>query len=158
MKQSPQIDTLLERFYNGETSRNEELLLRQLLSDPAVAASHQADASMFDALDSFALPPNLKTQILYTIDSLDRNDRVKRLKLRRWFKRAMTSAASIAIVCGIGYGVFSSNDDDILGGMSADEVGRHTELAISLLSRSYKASYVVDNDLQSSTDNFEADF
>ncbi|MDE6403834.1 MAG: hypothetical protein K2K86_08515, partial [Muribaculaceae bacterium] len=96
------IDSLLERFYNGETTREEEATLRLLLDSPEHAEQYKAEREMFDSLSLIEVPETLEQRLNDTIDSLDREERKKSLRLTRWVKRSLAIASSLAVLCVIG--------------------------------------------------------
>ncbi len=83
MESIGKVRKLLERFYQGETSLEEERWLQDYLSSTSVPEELLADQELFRAFkgkeDSIVIPRDLNTKILNSIDQQERS----RLRTRR---------------------------------------------------------------------------
>lgn len=143
-KDSCRLDALLERFYDAELSRTEELELVRLLSDPALPEKYFADRDVVTGLagkacdseagcgDAFhAVPEGFEHRLESAVDKASRKSR-----FRLYFVRAALAAAVLA--AGIIIGVrFSAKDEtameDSLAEVSAEEAREAVEKAFNLL-------------------------
>ncbi|MDE5634684.1 MAG: hypothetical protein K2I52_00075 [Muribaculaceae bacterium] len=140
MKQNDLIDQLLSRYLDGATSLEEERHLREYFAGNDIDPAHTGFRDMFRALDDIAIPAGLESRISNTIDSLDRRRRSGRLILRRFAIRAGAIAACIAAVLTIAIpSATSTTDEDVLCGMTPEEVAAHTTMALQLMSRTINA-------------------
>ena len=155
MKHLHDIDSLLERFYNGETTRDEELTLRRLLDSPECDERYLAEREMFQSLDTITIPDGLEQRINDTIDSLDRVERKRSLRLTRWVKRSLAVASSLAVLCIVGSGLWQREQEDDLAGMSTEQVEQHTMKALDLIARAHNAAFTKPEEV---THNFDFDF
>lgn len=155
MKHLHDIDSLLERFYNGETTREEEATLRRLLDSPEHAGQYKAEREMFDSLSLIEVPEFLEQRLNDTIDSLDREERKKSLRPTRWVKRSLAIASSLALLCVIGSGLWHHETVDDLNGMTGEQVEEHTMKALGLIARIQNVSSQTGEDV---TPDFVFDF
>jgi len=83
MESIEKVRKMLERFYQGETTLEEERWLQDYLSSTTVPEEFLADRELFDVFESTAesipVPRNLNSKILETIDRAERSQ----LKSRR---------------------------------------------------------------------------
>ena len=143
-KDSCRLDALLERFYDAELSRTEELELVRLLSDPDLPEKYFADRDVVTGLtgkacdsdagfgDAFpAIPAGFEHRLEGAVDKALRKSRI-----RFYFVRAALAAA--VLVSGIIIGVrFSAKDEtameDSLAEGSVEEAREAVEKAFNLL-------------------------
>lgn len=140
MNQNDLIDQLLTRYLDGATSLEEERHLREYFAGDNIDPAHTGFRDMFRALDDISIPAGLESRISNTIDSLDRRRHSGRLILRRFAIRAGAIAACIAAVLTIAIpSATSTTDEDVLCGMTPEEVAAHTTMALQLMSRTINA-------------------
>ena len=149
------IDSLIERFYNGETTREEEVALRRLLDSPGHAEQYKAEREMFDSLSMIEVPDSLEQRLNDTVDALARDERRKSLRVTRWVKRSLAVASSLALLCVIGSGLWQREPVDDLNGMTGAQVEEHTMKALGLIARIQNVSVQTAEDV---TPDFEFDF
>jgi len=105
---------MLERFYQGETTLDEERWLKEYLSSTNVPEELLADQELFNAFEgtreSIIVPGDLDTKILDTIDREEkRNIRTRRISFYSLSGLAAGLLALIAV-----YMFFIRNDEPIL--------------------------------------------
>lgn len=141
MKHNDNIETLLSHYFDGTSTLDEERALRSYFSGNKIDPAHAIYRDMFRSLDDIAIPGDLEDRINNTIDHLERRRRAGRLGLRRFVIRFSTIAACIAIVLAIAlpHRSTSTGNEDILCGMTPEEVAAHTTMALQLMSRTINA-------------------
>lgn len=99
------INTLLDKFYNGETSLEEEALLIELFSQENLAEEWEADRKVVVALSHIQrkAPSSLEQKIDVLIDSFDQKEKSLQQKSRRILMRMrlIGVAASVSIIIAI---------------------------------------------------------
>lgn len=108
------LDQLLSKFYNGETTLDEEELLRQAL------AGDDADAMLMQALDQMGdeveVPADLEASLSDKIDEREaaepseaqENHKAKVAPLS-WKRTAWAAAASVAVIAAVGWWLIRNN-------------------------------------------------
>lgn len=86
MDRLKQIQELLEKFYEGNTERDEEIALKHFFEEEDIPTSLAADKELFtsmSALDqSIEVPAGLKSKIIGTLDQIERSEkRVRRISI-----------------------------------------------------------------------------
>lgn len=139
MKGTDNIHSLLERYYSGTTTQAEEQTLRRYFAADNVDPQLEADREMFRALDDIAVPATLEKRLDETIRQLSGERRRRRLSLKRWYVRLSTVAASVAVIIALALPSEHAADEDILCGMSPDEVAAQATRALEIMSRTINA-------------------
>ncbi len=109
---TPAIETLIERFYNGTSTPDEEKLIAKYFIYATNIPEHLvADKELFFAIfnsqkTEIEIPANLEQNILGTIRQLERNEKIAKHRFIR--KTAIGIAASFIIIIAIGWNIFSS--------------------------------------------------
>ena len=114
------LDILLNKFYNGETTLDEEELLRNAL------AGDDADATLMRALekmeDEVEVPAELEASISDKIDEWEASEQHEEQAHRKakvaplFLKRpAWAAAASVAVIAAVGWWVTHNNSQQIPG-------------------------------------------
>ncbi len=114
------LDQLLSKFYNGETTLDEEQQLRQAL------AGDDADAMLMQALDQMGdeveVPANLEASLSDKIDEWEaaepseaqENHKAKVAPLF-WKRTAWAAAASVAVIAAVGWWLIRNNSQQAPG-------------------------------------------
>lgn len=140
MNKIDHIKDLLELYRLGMSTLSEEKELRDYFKSGNVDPSLKQDREVFIALDSIKVPTGLEGSLGDMISKLDR-ERVKtRLSLRRMITRVVAAAACIAAVVIVSIRSYSVEEEDILCGMTPEEVVLHTTTALQLVSRTINTS------------------
>ena len=111
------LDILLNKFYSGETTLDEEELLRQVLDGDDADA---ADAALMQALDhmedEIEVPADLQTSLSGKIDEWEaQENRKARIVPLFWKRAAWVAAASLAVIAAIGWWILHNNPHQIPG-------------------------------------------
>lgn len=114
------LDQLLSKFYNGETTLDEERELRQVL------AGDDADAMLMQALDQMGdeveVPADLESSLSDKIDeweaqdnrNTEENSKAKVAPLL-WKRTAWAAAASVAVIAAVGWWFMHNNSQQAPG-------------------------------------------
>lgn len=99
------IKILLDKFYRGETSRDEEKKLALFFTQESLPDEFSADKKVFLALNecTVEIPRETSRKIESLIDSFEESPAkkpVKRLQIKHW---AIAAAASLLLILGIGH-------------------------------------------------------
>lgn len=139
------IDLLLQRFYESETTDEEERELSQLLltAGDDLPARLQADRELFAQLATARataeadVPQGMEERLSQLIDSQEQAPRPKAriVGLRQW---GMAAAASVALLIVVGIGQFRSQPQ-ILEVTDPDEAYQLTCQALALFSETLDA-------------------
>ena len=96
---------LLENYYDGMTSEDEEILLRKWMRQEDIPAEFEDDKRLILLLDSFndetvTVPDDLKSRISHMIDETDLSDKKRHSMHRHLLHWASGIAAAVAsILC-----------------------------------------------------------
>ena len=115
-----EFESLLEKFYRGETDRREEQLLIGYFNRESLPARFEADRELFQLLSSAApeMPKGLESQMGHLIDKMERAEisaktTEKGSLIRRNFRlRIAGLVASLLIVATIGFWTYFSGSDN----------------------------------------------
>lgn len=136
------IKQLLERFYSGETSPEEEKLLADFLLQDNVSDEFLTDKKLFLALNEnlVEVPQSSSKAIESLIDSfgeIPSEKKVKKLHIRYW---AIGVAASLAIIFGVSQFQKNQQADSTLFTdtyKNSDDAYRATMDALQLFSKNF---------------------
>lgn len=144
LKDSYRLDSLLERFYDAELSRSEELELANLLSDPDLPEKYFADRDVVTGLtgkacdsdagfgDAFpAIPAGFEHRLEGAVDKASRKSRI-----RFYFVRAALAAAVLVSGIVAGTHFYGGNDatmKDTVAEVSVEDAREAVEKAFNLL-------------------------
>lgn len=114
------LDILLNKFYRGETSLDEEQQLRQVLE------GDDADALLLQALDQMEdeveVPSDLEVALSSKIDEWEAQDNRKieekskaKVALLLWKRTAWAAAASVAVIAAVGWWFMHNNSQQVPG-------------------------------------------
>lgn len=109
---TPTIEMLIERFYNGTSTPDEEKLIAEYFISSTDLPEHlTTDRELFfTIIDSqkteIDIPADLEQKILGTIRQLDQSEKIA--KRRFIYKTAISIAASFIIIFAIGWNIFFS--------------------------------------------------
>lgn len=136
------IHDLLERYYAGNTNLEEENLLRDILEDSALDASFIPDREMFRALQNVQPPADFLSSLESTVDNIfsekHQADKLKSRRLLKFFTRFTAAAACAALIFTIAVPrneTVTYAETDELNGMTPQEIGVNTMMALSMISR-----------------------
>jgi len=106
---------LLNRYYEGETSEEEERMLAEFFATAEVPADLQPDKALFThiaACDDSSVPDGLGERLEAAIDRMDISDRMasRRRLMPRWLRMAGV-AASVAIALMGGYSIMRHHEE-----------------------------------------------
>ena len=116
MSMEKEFESLLEKFYRGDTDRREEQLLAGYLNSESLPARFEADRELYRLLSSVApeIPKGLESKMGHLIDRMERAEisgktTEKGTLIRRNFKlRIAGLVASLLIVATIGFWTYFS--------------------------------------------------
>lgn len=116
--QIEKIYKLLDRFYKGETSLDEEKLLSEFFRQEVVPTSLEEDRRVFLSFydQNVPIPSDLEQRISALIDSFDEDRKMKseRPKIRQWLFPLLAVASSVLLVFGIRFFVQSDKPQPVL--------------------------------------------
>lgn len=115
------LDILLSKFYNGETTLDEERELRNAL------AGDDADAVLMRALDQIGdeveVPSDLEASLSGKIDEWETTEQSEQKGHRKakvaplfWKRAAWAAAASVAVIAAVGWWLTHNNSQQLPGG------------------------------------------
>lgn len=114
------IKRLLERYYNGETGKDEERTLRAFFAADTVPQELEADKELFRQLDALsretppALPEGLEERLSAQIDRWERQEKPSaRLRRLNPFARYAATGIAAAVLLAAGTGIFHSTESDL---------------------------------------------
>jgi hypothetical protein len=121
MESIAEIRKLLDRFYLGETSLEEEKILQEYFSSASIAEELMPDRDLFrslgDASDSVAVPEGLNQKIL---DVIDRQEK-KVVRTRRISVFSLSGlAAGLLVVIALYVGYFNDKPARLASNQMAD--------------------------------------
>lgn len=107
-----QIRQLLDKFYAGETSENEEASLAEFFRGENLPSEFSADQKLFGALAKCAqeVPAGLEEKISLFIDRLNKEQPEMRKRTHKSYmwSRVAGAAASVALIASIGLWQYSA--------------------------------------------------
>ncbi|QRX62869.1 hypothetical protein JS578_08155 [Dysgonomonadaceae bacterium zrk40] len=120
MSMEKEFESLLEKFYRGETDRREEQLLSGYLNNESLPARFEADRELYRLLSSTApeMPKGLESKMGHLVDRMERAEisgktTEKGTLIRRNLKlRIAGMVASLLIVATIGFWTYFSGSDN----------------------------------------------
>ena len=142
------IKELLEKYYSGETSLEDEAILRRYLLSEDVDEQFSADRMVFMALkdSSPEVPDSLTDDLSRIIDNLDDNSKQLKSKQHRKIQYLFRYAAAAVLVTVLAIGIFhekrlpadtfSSNVE-----MTEEEAIAQFQKSMALLSDGFEKSY-----------------
>jgi len=140
MKQDEDIDRLLASYLDGTSTLDDERALREYFAADAVDPRHEGFRDMFRAIDDMIMPAQLEERLNDTIDRLGNVRVCHKFGLRKFAIRMTAIAACVAVVMIIAISSDQSpGDDDVMCGMTTEEVAAHTTMALRLMSRTINA-------------------
>jgi len=121
MESITEIRKLLDRFYLGETSLEEEKILQEYFSSASIAEELMPDRDLFrslgNATDSVSVPEGLNQKIL---DVIDRQEK-KVVRTRRISVFSLSGlAAGLLVVIALYVGYFNENPTRLASNQMAD--------------------------------------
>ncbi len=97
-----ELDSLLEKYYNGKSTEEEERTLREYFSGDSVLSGYEAEKEIFRYYKSvMEIPepsPDFEARIIAGVDTSDKTGRS--VDYRRYLLPAIGAAASILILAG----------------------------------------------------------
>ena len=123
MSMEKEFESLLEKFYRGDTDRREEQLLAGYFNRQLLPAQYEADRELFQSLSSAApeMPKDLEQRMGNLIDKMEMAEIsgktvAKSTLIRRNFRLQIAGlVASLLIIATIGFWTyFSGNDNESL--------------------------------------------
>ena len=135
-----EIDRLIERYFNGESTEAEEKMLGDFFAGGDVPARLTAEREMFLAMQGLTPPAGFDGRREANIDNRSARSRGERLRSRL---RALVVPLSGIAACGaiVLAGIFSMNRVKTTvtqPEMTPEEVSAHAEMALSLLAGTFK--------------------
>ncbi len=118
------VKKLLAKYYAGESTIDEERVLRRFFEAADVPAELKADRRVFDVLAQAEAPSWLKEAVVRRID--------RKMRRRAFAKRFSAVAAAIAVMLAIAIPALSPRWQQP-GTMSPEEVRQQTEMALNIL-------------------------
>lgn len=120
------LDILLSKFYNGETTLDEEELLRNAL------AGDDADAVLMQALDEMEdvveVPVDLESSLSGKIDEWEaQENRKAKVAPLFWKRTAWAAAASVAVIAAVGWWLMRDGTLQVPGGNPPEIIAKTTE-------------------------------
>ncbi len=110
---SKELDILLSKYYRGETSLDEELQLRNALSDDSADALLMKELEAVD--NEIEVPADLEKMLSDKIDEWEADEKnVAKVAPSQWRRTAWAAAASIAVVAAIGWWYVNNNSQPIV--------------------------------------------
>ena len=109
------IKKMIDAFYNGETNKEDEQILRNYFNSNDVVDELQNEKTLFLQLyenDEVEVPPTLEKKLTKTIDRLERQEKeqfIRRKTLKRLWIQAVSVAAGVALLISIG--LFSNREN-----------------------------------------------
>ena len=121
MESIEEIRKLLDRFYMGETTLEEEQFLQDYFGSPSIPEELLPDRDLFrslgNAAESVAVPENLNQKILDTIDLQER----KAVRTRRISVFSLSGlAAGLMVVIALYVGYFKTDDNRLASHQMTD--------------------------------------
>lgn len=96
-----ELKQLIEKYYNGESTEDEEKILREFFRRPVIPRGYEAEKVIFGFYDEAGEIPepsnNFEDQIIAAIDAAENK---KRPLIRRYFIAAASIAAGLLIIAG----------------------------------------------------------
>jgi hypothetical protein len=104
------IDTLIDRFYKGETNSQEEEFLLSYFAHNQDFPQDDADRNLFQALSAAkaTLPEGLEQKLSFMIDSWEAQEKGEKKQVSRrhtieFRRRIIGIAASVLLIIGVGF-------------------------------------------------------
>lgn len=130
------LQSLLDRYYAGETSADDERQLRELLAHPDLPAQFEADREMMGHIATLLPPEDFEKRISGQIDRLAANGTShRRVMTFRW-----SAAAAVILIIGLGFSFFSNNPQPETQ-MTPEEAYAQTEMALELFAKTLNKGY-----------------
>lgn len=104
MKTKKNIEELLSLFYRGETTIEQENLLKEYFKQENVPNSLKEEQGFFNAIfeeDELEVPSGLKQRLLATIDTLADSKQKNKIRLVSTYKTATLIAACLTLLIGL---------------------------------------------------------
>ena len=133
MKDYNQIEKLLERFYNAETSEAEEQMLKDFFFNEEVPPYLQAEKAMFLQLQTSDVPEGLEERLAQQIDQWELSEQKTQKKPRIFRLQWIGSiAASLLLLIGMNWYMYEPPRKDTCA--TPEEAYAHAEKALVLFS------------------------
>ena len=127
---SKELDILLSKYYNGETSLDEEQQLRNALSDDSADVLLMKELEGVD--NDIEVPADLEKMLSDKIDEWEASEKpVAKVSPSLWRRTAWAAAASIAVVAAIGWW-FVNNDTQTIVEKKAPVIAKVDEKEIEV--------------------------
>lgn len=136
------IHSLLDRYYGGETSTEENRELLSLLDRDDLPAELHADREMARHLATLLPPDDFEKRLSEKIDSMAALSEERPTAHRQsWTKVWWNVAASVAILVCIGIGLISRPTRQQSMEMTPEEAYAHTEMALQTFAEALNKGY-----------------
>lgn len=136
------IDTLIERYFAGETTEAEERQLRSFFAADDVPPSLADVKEMFQAMDGLKLPEGFDSRLSEKIDRWaedERRDKFQRRLRRLWAPMSGVAAAIVlALLATVG---FQRVEPSAPQELTPEEVCAQTDMALTLLTSTFKKGF-----------------
>lgn len=155
MKEYKQIEDLLERYYDAQTSEAEEQRLKDFFLHEEVPLHLQKEKEMFFQLQAIQVPRELKEKLDKQIDEWAMQERfVQKAKSRKTLQWIGSIAASLLILLSIGrYFQMPEPRKDTCA--TPEEAYIHTEKALMMFAQALNKGMKQMEVIQESTDKVE---
>lgn len=132
------IKSLLEKYYAGESSLDEERILREYFAESEVDPELETDSRVFAAMAEPAeTPESLRAAIEKSIDE----HAVKEVKRRLRPRYSRIAAAAAVVVLAITASIHFLGGKPAQPEMTPEEAREHTLMALTLLTKTVKKGY-----------------
>ena len=104
------INNLLQNFYTGTSSLEEEALLEKFFLQENISPEWKSEKKIFEALHypNIQIPAEAEVEMSHFIDSLEDKERISTKKMRKLNILISSIAASLVLLLGIG--IFYQNE------------------------------------------------
>lgn len=157
MREYRNIEELLERYYNAQTSESEEQQIKDFFYHEDIPPHLQKEKEMFLQLQAAKVPEGLKERLSKQIDHWDIQERfMKKAPQRRTLQWIGSIAASLLILFGMGW-YFNDAQPNYRQDTCAtpEEAYIHTEKALIMFAKALNKGVKQMEVIQESTDKVE---
>lgn len=157
MKEYKNIEDLLERYYNAQTSEAEEQQLKDFFFNEEVPSHLQKEKEMFLQLQEVQVPKGLEERLSKQIDLWAMQERfVQKSSPRKTLQWIVSIAASLLIFFGISW-YFNEPQSDLRKDTCAtpEEAYQHTEKALMMFAQALNKGVKQIEIIQESTEKVE---
>ena len=150
MKDFNHIETLLERYYDAQTSETEERMLKDFFLHEEVPIHLMAEKEMFLQLQASAVPEGLEERLSQSIDQWGKKHRTLRLQ---WIG---SIAASLLLLFGAGWYLQEPTLKDTCS--TPEEAYAEAQRALVIFSTAHNKGIKQMDDLHETTERVEKIF